>query len=44
VHRWYGRVFGAEVPPLTSTADGVGTWPETATAVAVRLLDRTRLA
>jgi hypothetical protein len=39
VHRWYGRVFGAEVPPLASAADGVGTWPETATAVAVRLLD-----
>jgi hypothetical protein len=39
VHRWYGRVFGAEVPALVSAADGVGTWPETATAVAVRLLD-----
>ena len=43
VHRWYGRVFGAEVPPLASAADGVGTWPETATAVAVRLLDGDRL-
>jgi uncharacterized protein len=39
VHRWYGRVFGGEVAPLASAADGVGTWPETATAVAVRLLD-----
>jgi hypothetical protein len=39
VHRWYPRVFGDEVPPLASAADGVGTWPETATAVAVRLLD-----
>jgi uncharacterized protein len=39
VHRWYGRVFGVEVSPLASAADGVGTWPETATAVAVRLLD-----
>jgi hypothetical protein len=39
VHRWYGRVFGAEVPPLASAADGVATWPETATAVAVRLDD-----
>jgi uncharacterized protein len=39
VHRWYGRVFGGRVEPLTSAADGVGTWPETATAVAVRLLD-----
>jgi uncharacterized protein len=43
VHRWYGRVFGTEVEPLASTADGVGTWPETATAVAVRLLDGDRL-
>jgi hypothetical protein len=39
VHRWYGRVFGRQVEPLASAADGVGTWPETATAVAVRLLD-----
>jgi hypothetical protein len=37
VHRWYGRVFGGQVAPLTSAADGVATWPETATAVAVRL-------
>jgi hypothetical protein len=37
VHLWYPKVFGAEVEPLTSSADGVGTWPETATAVAVRL-------
>ena len=37
VHTWYGRVFG-EVAPLISAADGVATWPETATAVAVRLL------
>jgi uncharacterized protein len=37
VHLWYPRVFGVEVDPLTSSADGVGTWPETATAVAVKL-------
>jgi hypothetical protein len=43
VHRWYGRVFGDQVEPLASAADGVGTWPETATAVAVRLLDRDEL-
>ena len=43
VHRWYWRVFGAEVSPLASAADGVGTWPETATAVAVRLLDGNEL-
>jgi hypothetical protein len=37
VHRWYADEFGVEAEPLTSTADGVATWPETATAVAVRL-------
>jgi len=39
VHLWYERRFGFPVEPLSSTADGVGTWPETATSVAVRLLD-----
>jgi hypothetical protein len=39
VHRWYADVFGGPpVPPLTSIPDAVGTWPETATAVAVRLV------
>jgi hypothetical protein len=37
VHLWYERRFGSAVDPLLSTADGVGTWPETATAVAVQL-------
>ena len=37
VHLWYQRRFGVEVAPLLSAADGVATWPETATAVAVRL-------
>jgi uncharacterized protein len=37
VHLWYPRRFGDEVPPLGSTADGVATWPETATAVGLRL-------
>jgi len=37
VHLWYPKVFGVEVEPLTSSADGVATWPETATAVGVRL-------
>jgi hypothetical protein len=43
VHTWYGRVFGGEVEPLRSAADGVATWPETATAVAVRLLGDDRV-
>jgi uncharacterized protein len=37
VHLWYPHVFGIEVEPLSSSADGVATWPETATSVAVRL-------
>ncbi|NMO54760.1 nucleotidyltransferase family protein [Actinoplanes sp. TBRC 11911] len=38
VHTWYAERFGGEpVEPLRSIADAVGTWPETATAVAVRL-------
>jgi hypothetical protein len=38
VHTWYAAKFGGEAPaPLTSIADAVGTWPETATAVVVRL-------
>jgi len=38
VHLWYERVFGESVPPLSSIEEAVATWPETATAVAVRLL------
>jgi hypothetical protein len=37
VHIWYARRFGYAVPPLTSSADGVATWPETATAVGLSL-------
>src|SRR5687768_9759578 len=37
VHTWYSEFFGGPpVAPLRSTAEGVATWPETATAVAVR--------
>jgi hypothetical protein len=43
VHTWYDRVFGGRVAPLASAADGVATWPETATAVAVRLLPDDRI-
>jgi uncharacterized protein len=38
VHTWYPHVFGVEIEPLTCSADGVGTWPETATAIGMRLL------
>ena len=44
VHLWYAAKFGFEVEPLRSSADGVATWPETATAVAVRLEADDRLA
>ena len=38
VHIWYAAKFGGEpIEPLRSIADAVSTWPETATAVAVRL-------
>ena len=37
VHLWYEAKFGLAVEPLASSADAVGTWPETATSVAVRL-------
>jgi hypothetical protein len=37
VHLWYPARFGVTVEPLTSSIDGVATWPETATAVAIRL-------
>jgi hypothetical protein len=38
VHTWYAARFGtAPVAPLASIADALTTWPETATAVAVRL-------
>ena len=39
VHVWYPRVFGVEVPPFRSCAEGVATFPETASCVGVRLQD-----
>jgi uncharacterized protein len=38
VHTWYASRFGGDpVRPLLTVADVVATWPQTATAVAVRL-------
>src|SRR5258708_24294232 len=38
VHTWYADKFGGDPPaPLISIEDAIGTCPETATAVAVRL-------
>jgi uncharacterized protein len=39
VHLWYRQTFGSDVAPLASSAEGVATWPEAATAVGIRLLD-----
>ena len=43
VHLWYERVFHHSIDPITSIEDGVGRFPETATAIAVRLTARGRL-
>ena len=43
VHLWFSKVFGYSVEPLASIEDAVATWPETATAVAVRLSHADRL-
>lgn len=38
VHTWFHEKFGGPpVEPLRSTVEGIATWPETATAVGVRL-------
>ncbi|MFI6266195.1 nucleotidyltransferase family protein [Micromonospora sp. NPDC051006] len=38
VHTWYAATFGGEpIEPYRSVAEAVATWPEYATAVAVRL-------
>ncbi len=37
VHLWYERRFGEAATPFHSLEDAIGSWPETATAVAVRL-------
>ncbi len=39
VHLWFPQKFGYEVEPFASTAEAVASWPETATAVGVRLSD-----
>jgi hypothetical protein len=38
VHTWYSHKFGGDpVEPFTGIRDAVGSWPETATTVAVRM-------
>lgn len=43
VHLWYPAVFGYPVPPLVSSTDAIGTWPETVTCIGVRLLPDSHL-
>lgn len=45
VHLWYEQLFGSAVAPVYSCEEGIATWPETATCLAVRLLpdDQLRL-
>lgn len=38
VHLWYERVFGFPVEPVWSTEEAIATWPETVTAIGIRLL------
>jgi uncharacterized protein len=37
VHLWYEKRFGYRVEPLSSIKEAISTWPETTTAVAVKL-------
>jgi uncharacterized protein len=39
VHTWYARVFGYEIAPYTSVADAIASFPTTATAVGVHIVD-----
>ena len=38
VHLWYRQRFGYDIVPYTSTEDAIATWPTTATAIGVRLV------
>jgi hypothetical protein len=37
IHLWHRRVRGIKIVPHQSVADGLASWPETATAVGIRL-------
>jgi hypothetical protein len=42
-HLWYPQVYGIDLAPLRSSADGVRTWAESAMAVAIRMLEDGRM-
>jgi hypothetical protein len=39
VHLWYASRFGYEIRPYSSCEDALATWPTTAAAIGVRLVD-----
>lgn len=39
IHLWYKDHFGYEVRPYVSVEDAITTWPTTATAIGVRLIE-----
>lgn len=43
VHLWYERAFGTPVAPLCSVEEGVASWPEYATCIALCLTGRGEL-
>lgn len=43
VHHWYVTEQGEKISPYLSLIDALSTWPETATAIAVRLNNQNRL-
>jgi hypothetical protein len=44
VHTWYTKYSGVEIAAITSIGAGVSMWPETATCVAARPVDRDAIA
>lgn len=43
VHKWYKKDNGDGIEPLTSIDHALSLWPETATAIAVRLNDQNQI-
>ncbi len=43
VHTWYTTADGQSIPQYSSLEDALSAWPETATAIAVRLLENNNL-
>jgi len=39
VHLWYKKYYGYELSPYVSVENAINTWPTTATAIGVKMLD-----